>query len=73
MSSVRELRVVLGSADAITIFSVRHRSHLLVPHLYGAARLAISHLMMGSSPESFSSHMYLDKRVGLSESLCLNE
>ena len=33
MISVRLLREVLGSAAAMTIFSVRHRSHLLDPHL----------------------------------------
>ena len=32
------LSMVVGSAVAITIFSVRHRSHFLEPHLYGAAR-----------------------------------
>ena len=33
MISERLLRVEAGSAAAITIFSVKHRSHLLDPHL----------------------------------------
>ena len=33
VAAERLLRVVVGSAVAITIFSVMHRSHLLEPHL----------------------------------------
>ena len=33
--------IVVGSAVAMVIFSVKQTSHRLVPHLYGAATLAM--------------------------------
>ena len=38
ISSVLLFNKTFGSARAIIIFSVRHKSHLLVPHLYWDAR-----------------------------------
>ena len=44
-SSVRLLSSVAGSAVAIMYFSVMHRLHLLVPHLYDEARAAMAHFI----------------------------
>ena len=72
-SSERLLSMVIGSAAAITIFSVRHRSHLMALHLYGAACLPISHLTSPDSSKSLSSHMYLDSSVSIQRFFSLNE
>ena len=43
ISSVLLFNRTFGSARAIIIFSVRHKSHLLVPHLYWDAYDSILH------------------------------
>ena len=63
-SSEREFRVLSGSVLTLLrmeSFSVRHRSHLRLPHLYGYDRETIDRLMMGSSPSSLHFHTYFDR------------
>ena len=56
-NSPLELRRVLGSALAMMSFSVRQRSHLLVPVLYGELVAAIDHDMLYSLFLFLSSQM----------------
>ena len=48
ISSVLLFNRTFGSARAITIFSVRHKSHLFVPHLYRDAYDFIFHFRWDS-------------------------
>lgn len=65
MISALEFRVLVGSANAMTIFSVRHKSQRLVPHLYGEARLAILHDKLNSTFLSFNVHKYFERAVSV--------
>ena len=42
-------------------FSVRHKSHLRVPHRYGKDLVSIDHDTRGVSPSSFSCQTYLER------------
>ena len=42
-------------------FSVRHKSHLRVPHRYGNDLVSIDHDTRGVRPSSFSFHTYFDR------------
>ena len=71
--SVRLFSMLSGSAVAMTIFSVKHTSQRLVPHLYGAARRATSHLTSYGAFSSLRSHTYLESAVSFRQLGLLNE
>ncbi len=51
------------SAREIKVFSVRHKSHLLVPHRYGVALAAIDQLSVCWMFFSFSDQINFDNSV----------
>ena len=65
ISSVLLFNRTFGSARVIIIFSVRHKSHLLVPHLYRDAYDFILHFRWQSVPFAFNFERYLDSSVSL--------
>ena len=62
-----------GSEVAIRTFSVRQRSHFLVPHEYGAALDRISHLISNSVAEFFRDHTWLERAVAFEYFSLLND
>ena len=63
-SSVRLFSNVAGSAVAIMYFSVMHRLHLLVPHLYGEACAAMDHFITYGFSLALRFQMCVDSRAG---------
>ena len=72
-SSVRLFSNVAGSAVAIMYFSVMHRLHLLVPHLYGEACAAMDHFITYGFSLALRFQMCVDSTVSLAYWAFLND
>ena len=54
INSIILFKRLFSLARAVMYFSVRQKSDLLVPHLYGVAHAAILHFRLNSIPLRFS-------------------
>ena len=61
------------ACSKIRVFSVRQSLHFLEAGLYGGARFATDHLMLGDLPFSFYCQKYDDKVVSFLYFSCLND
>ena len=63
INSVLLFKRLFWLARAIMYFSVRQRSHLLVPHLYGVAYAAMLYFRLNSVPLGFNGQICFESSV----------